>query len=184
MKKVIFGSLVAVLCFSACSSDKSSEVFDERAALKASIDSLEKTLFDQTSMELNQALAMKELGLYQEFVNKFPADSLSPEYLFRSSDLSRALGDNVKAIEYLKQVCKSYPDYKKIPESLFLQGYYYQEFFGDTTQAKSFYMQLISKYPDHAFVDDAKALMQMFGKSDEDMIKSFEKKEEVSKKGV
>lgn len=132
-------------------------------------------MFGQKNMELDKEIAVKEIGLYQDFVKKFPEDTLSAEYLFRSSDLSRAMGDNLKAIEYLSQLSEKYPKYKKIPECLFLQGYYYQEFFGDTLQAKSFYTKLISTYPNHPFADDAKALMQMFGKSEADIIQEFEK---------
>lgn len=155
---------------------------EERASMLASIDSLEKAMFNPQSMEMDKTMAAREVQLYRDFTVKFPDDSLSPEFLFRSSDLSRALGDNVKAIEYLGQICKQYPAFKKIPECLFLQGYYHQEFFSDTTQAKAFYLQLISKYPDHGFVDDARALMQMFGKSEQDIINDFEKKAEEKKK--
>lgn len=177
MQKALF--LPVLLLFSllsSCSSDKTAEGSAERKSLVASIDSLEKQMFTQQNMEMDKSIAAKELQLYQEFVNKFPLDSMSAEYMFRSSELARALGDNVKSIEYLSNVCKNYPAYKKIPECLFLQGYYYQEFFGDTTQARNYYMQLMSKYPEHPFVDDAKALIQMFGKTEEDIIKEFERK--------
>ena len=179
-RSLIICCLFGLVGFNSCSTKV--EPSKERSSLLASIDSLEKKMFDAKSMEMDKGMATREVQLYQDFAAKFPEDSLSPEFLFRSSDLSRALGDNVKAIDYLGQVCKKYPSFKKIPECLFLQGYYYQEFFNDTTQAKAFYVQLISKYPDHGFVDDAQALMQMFGKSEQDIINGFEKKAEEKKK--
>ena len=83
------------------------------------------------------------------------------------------LGDTAKSMEYLAKLCKTYPDYKRVPESLFLQGYYYQD--RDSSQAKYFYNQLITKYPTHAFVDDAQALLRMFGQTEEDIVKGFER---------
>ena len=142
---------------------------------------MNEKMFNKNSMELDKSLAFKGIAAYQDFVKKYPDDTLSAEYLFRMSDLQRSVGDNGKAIESLTQICKNYNSYKKIPECLFLQGYYYQEFFADTVTAKGFYKELISKYPTHAFADDAKALMSMFGKSEEDIIKSFEQNAEAKK---
>jgi Tfp pilus assembly protein PilF len=144
MKKqlLIYCLLFIVYCFSSCSSNKQS---DEKQAMISHIDSLQKKMFNPQSMELDKNLASKGITAYQDFVKKFPEASIhSAEYLFRLSDLSRAMGDNSKAIEYLGQITKNYPSSKKIPECIFLQGYYYQEFFGDTVRAKEFYMQLIT----------------------------------------
>lgn len=172
-KKIL--SLLSLTVLFACSNNKQNDNAAEKQNMLSTIDSLEKKMFNPQNMELDKNLAATGIAAYQDYVLKFPDDSLSAEYLFRSSDLSRALGDNRKSLDFLGQVCNKYPNYKKIPECLFLQGYYCQEFFGDTVQAKGFYDQLISKYPNHAFVDDAKALMQMFGKTEQDIINDFEK---------
>ncbi len=176
MKRPIIYSLLVVIAASlfSCSSDTN---LDEKKSLIASIDSLQVKMFNPESMELDRSVASKGLMLYQEYVNKYPDDSLSAEYLFRSSDLARGLGDSKNSISYLENICKKYPKYKRIPECLFLQGYYHQEFFKDSVQAKYFYTQLIEKFPAHPFSKDAKVLLQLFGKSDADVIKDFEKKE-------
>ena len=185
MKKqlLVFGLSGLACFFSSCSSNKDgSGSPEERKTLLMRIDSLQEKMFDPTSMELDKVLAGKQINACQEFIQKFPEDTACAEYLFRSSDLARALGRNADAIKYLDEICKTHPDFRKIPECLFLQGYYYQEYFNDTIQAKTFYMQLISKYPKHAFVDDAQALMKMFGKSEQDIIRDFEKKDQEKKK--
>lgn len=165
-----------------CSNPKGENAQDERQKIILQIDSIGKKMFDKQTMQFDKNLADKGILAFQDFVKKYPDDSLSAEYLFRSSDLQRAVGDNRNAIMTLADICKKYPKYKKIPECLFLQGYYYQEFFNDTVSAKQFYQELIAKYPTHAFVDDAKALMNMFGKSEADIIKGFEKKDSEKKK--
>jgi len=178
----VYYLLFAIYFLTSCSSEPEVETSDEKQAMISQIDSINKMMFDKKSMEFDKNLAFKGITVYQDFVKKYPDDTLSAEYLFRLSDLQRAVGDNSKAIESLSKICKEYPSYKKIPECLFLLGYYHQEFFMDTISAKGFYQQLISKYPTHAFADDAKALMSMFGKSEEDIIKSFELQEKVVSK--
>lgn len=168
----------------ACSSNQEQDISaaEEKQALGTKIDSLHQLMFNQQSMELNKDVAAQAILAEGSFVEKFPEDSMCAEYLFRISDLSRGMGDYKKAIESLNKICKEYPAFNKIPECLFLQGYYYQDFFGDTVQAKNYYNELISKYPTHAFADDAHALMNMFGKSEQDIIKSFEEKEQQAKR--
>ena len=168
--------LFIVTALASCGHGKD-QLMDERQTMISQIDSINKNMFDKKNLEIDKKLAFKGIAAYQDFVKKYPSDSLSAEYLFRMADLQRAVGDNSKAIQSLADICKSYPNYKKIPDCLFLQGYYYQEFFNDTNSAKILFQQLIAKYPAHAFVDDAKALMGMFGKSEEEIIKGFEKNE-------
>lgn len=181
-KHLLVYCLLAVVCFvSSCSSDVPVGS-DEREQLIAQIDSLHSKMVNPQTMELNKTLATQALTAYDDFAKKFPDDSLNAEYLFRASDIARGLGNYAKAMEGLKEICNKYPNYKKVPESIFLQGYYMQEFFGDTLAAKEFYKTLIKKYPDHPFADDAKALMSMFGKSEADIIKEFEEKAKSQKK--
>jgi tetratricopeptide (TPR) repeat protein len=169
-------STILLLTILSCSSNKSKKNAEDRRILVARIDSLHGKMFSAQSMELDRSLAAQGIAACQDFVSRFPEDSLSAEYLFRLSDLSRAVGDNKKAIEYLSRISTKYPSFKKNPECIFLQGYYYQEYFNDTIKAQYFYEQLFAKYPTHAFVDDAKALMKMFGKSEQEIIKGFETK--------
>ena len=165
-------------CLSSCGSQKTNT---EREKIISQIDSIGKIMFDKKNMTLDKNLADKGILACKDFVKKYPADSLSPEFLFRMADLQRAVNDNRNAIVSLAEICNKYPDYKKVPDCLFLQGYYYQEFFKDTISAKTFYQELIAKYPTHAFVDDAKAMMSMFGKSEEEIIKGFEKQQSAKK---
>jgi hypothetical protein len=177
-----FFFLFYLLFLFSCSNTPKENSLDERQTMIAQIDSVGKKMFDKKTMQFDKELAFKGISLYKDFAAKFPNDSLSAEYLFRMADLQRGVGDNRGAILTFADICKKYPDYKRIPDCIFLQGYYYQEFFNDTTSAKYYYNELISKYPSNGFVDDAKALMNMFGKSEEQIIKEFEQKQSAQKK--
>ena len=181
----VFCLLSVISFFSSCSSGQEEGAVDpaEKAKLITHIDSLKGKMFNSQTMEMDNILAAKGIVADLDFVKKFPGDSVqSAEYLFLAADLERGMGDYGKAIGHLGQICKEYPSFKKIPECLFLQGYYYQDFLKDSVHAKEYYLQLISKYPDHGFVDDAKELMKNFGKTDEDIIKEFERKAVEKKK--
>ena len=168
--------LLSLLFLFSCKSDQASEKME----LKAKIDSVEKNMVN-SQMELNKELALQGINLYDQYVKSFPDDSLAPEYLFRVSDLSRAMNNIQKSMQSLQTICKKYPNYKKVPDCLFLQGYYMQEFVGDTAKAREYYKAFVSKYPDHPFADDARALINMLGKSNEQIIKEFEQQADSSK---
>lgn len=165
----IFPVLIIAFLFS-CSSAPD-EKTEERALLISRIDSMGKKMFDASTMELDRHLADESIKAFSEFVQKFPKDTLVPEYLFRMSDLYRATGNYSKAIEVLSEICRKHKNYRKVPESLFLQGFYFQEYLKDTASARQYYRELIAKYPDHAFADDAHILLT---KSEEEILKSFE----------
>ncbi|MFH1005709.1 MAG: tetratricopeptide repeat protein [Bacteroidota bacterium] len=177
MKK-IFVLVFTAFVFFIVSCEHKNDTSAEKNAVISKIDSMEKILFNSKSFSVDKKLAHNVVNSYLDFAKNYSDDSAHcAEYLFRASELANAMKEYFQAINYLSRICKNYPKFKKIPECIFLQGFYYQEFLKDTIRAKEFYEQLISKYPTHAFANDAKALMNMFGKSEEVLIKEFEKKE-------
>ena len=182
MKK-IFIPIITILVFFITSCRHENDTPAEKSKIISKIDSTEKNLFNPESSSVDQKLARYVMNLYLDFAKKYSDDSVRcAEYLFRASELSRATGEYFQAINYLDGICKNYPKFKKIPECIFLQGFYYQEFLKDTVYARGFYNQLILKYPTHVLVNDAKMLINMFGKSEETIIKEFEAKEKMQEK--
>ena len=169
MKKVFF--ILTATVFASCGTEPGKT--DERQELIAHIDSLNKKMFNQQTIEFDKSLALKGAEAYHQFAEKYPSDSLTAEYMFCMADLYKGLADYNKAIQTLADICKKYPDYKKVPESIFLQGFYYQEYFGDTASAHIYYRELLAKYPSHPFAKDAGVLLT---KTDEEIYKSFEEK--------
>lgn len=165
--------LLLIACsFFSCSSDPDKQT-DERSQLILKIDSIGKKMFNPANMEFNPNLASEGINAFNEFIQKFPKDTLVPEYLFRMSDLYRASGNYSKAIEALAEICNKHKNYRKVPESLFLQGFYFQEYLKDTANARHYYRELISKYPNHDFADDAQVLLT---KTEDEILKSIEQK--------
>jgi TolA-binding protein len=80
------------------------------------------------------------------------------------------------AINIYNRILKSYPDFKKAPECLFLKAYVYENNLGQLNKARVFYQEFIDKYPDNDFADDAEISIQNLGKSPEELIREFEEK--------
>jgi TolA-binding protein len=94
--------------------------------------------------------------------------------LFKAGDLAMNLGMGQKAISFFDRILKDYPDFEKVPQSLFLKGYIYENEIGDLNTAKKIYEDFLQKYPDDEFADDAEVSIKNLGKSPEELIKEFE----------
>ena len=60
-------------------------------------------------------------------------------------------------------------------------GFTYANLLKDFENAKYNYQRFIDKYPNHALVHDTKILIENLGKSPEELIKSFQEKENINK---
>lgn len=114
---------------------------------------------------------------YAAYAQSFPKDTITPYFLFKAADLSMsALKQPANAIVYLDKIVEHHKQFQKYPETLFLRGFCYQEYIKDTAMAAKNYRMLIDKYPNHLYSEQAGLLLGMMGKSDEQIIKEFEKK--------
>jgi tetratricopeptide (TPR) repeat protein len=181
MKKILFFAFVSVTMLVSCGPG----TLSQEEMQKAQMDSLRQSINDQedriNGSKMKNALDTKAanavLKLYDEFVAKYPEDSMAAEYLFKAADIAgNALKQYGKSVAYYDQILKNYPSYSKTGDCLFLAGFTYQDKLGDALKAKTYYDRLIAEYPNHEFADDAKALISLFGKSDEEIIREFEKK--------
>jgi TolA-binding protein len=128
------------------------------------------------SMQLDPNTASLAVGAYSEFVRLYPNDSLSPDFIFKSGEISTANQQYKQALMYYETITTKYPSFKLAPESLYLQAYLLDNFLNDEVRAKAIYEAVIAKYPSMPYASDAKAAIKNLGKTDEELIKEFEKK--------
>lgn len=128
------------------------------------------------SAEINNVTAGLAIQAYSDFAGNFPDDSLSPDYLFKAAEIATATQQYPQALTYYKTITDKYPQFKLNRESLYLQGYLLDNFLNDDAKAKLIYEQVITKYPTSSYANDAKAAIDNLGKSDEELIKEFKKK--------
>lgn len=155
--------MVCIACLiSSCSSSQ--------LKLQQQIDEMEQQV--TSSQDLHQ---WEELvTLYDKYIEKFPSDSLSPEYLYREANLFRVLKNADRAFNALKTVIDRYPSSVRVPECYFLRGLIYEEVVYDHAMAKQAYLTFLRQYPDHALAESANMSISYLGKSADEIVAMFE----------
>ena len=141
------------------------------------IKNLESKLYSDSSKSVKPSTANELILDYAKFAYKYPKDTNSAEFLFRAAELSRALSMGHQSILYYDKITYTFPKYRKVAYCFFLEGFVYENIMNDILNAKKYYKLFITKYPTHPLAKDAKILIENLGKSPEELIKSFEKKE-------
>ncbi len=167
--KNVFGKLVVVsflvVIFSACQNPRNQAV--------SQIEVLESELFSENEMIDRDKVGVL-IDAYVGFVETYPADSLSPAYLFKAGDMAMNTNRSVQAIQLYTRIIDEYPDYSKVPEAMFLLGYVYENNLGRLDKAKEIYERFLALYPDNDFADDAQISLMYLGKSPEELIEIFQ----------
>jgi len=145
------------------------------------IDSLENILFvgDGSLSDRNAALVL--VKSYAKYYQANQPDTLAIDMLFKAGEVSMGLTNGDLAVKYFATVAETHPTFNKAPEALFLAAFCEETLKGDAQQAKFFYEEFLKKYPSHKLAEDAKFSIQNLGKSDEDLIKMFEKGQQSQK---
>ncbi|MDZ4204103.1 MAG: tetratricopeptide repeat protein [Bacteroidales bacterium] len=143
------------------------------------INKLENELFSGTHAPVDIEKLLQLVDAYVSFADKNPDDTLAAEYLFRAADIAMNIGYSERSIELLSRIQQQYADFKKVPETFFLMGFVYENNLNDLEKAREMYSAFIESYPDHELADDATVLLQYLGRSPEEMIREFEKKQQA-----
>ena len=130
----------------------------------------------RNSDTVNNITATQAIKAYLDYVLFFPNDSIAPGYLFKAGELAASTHHYTQALTYYQKVTASYPNFKYFKESLYLQGFLLDNFLNSDDKAKIIYEEIIDKYPATNYANDAKAAINNLGKTDEQLIKEFKKK--------
>lgn len=147
---------------------------DAKLGLLKQIQQLETDM--HKSVQIDNITAGQALLAYSEYYNNYPKDSITPDYLFKAGEIATAIKQYPQALGYYQTIVEKYPEYKLVQESLFLQASLLDNYLSQDEKAKVAYEQLIQKYPKSIYCNDAKAAISNLGKSDEQLIKEFKKK--------
>jgi outer membrane protein assembly factor BamD (BamD/ComL family) len=178
---LLAGSFAALLMMASCGNgEKTEDGKMTKEKMEANIDTMEAKLHAKPEMDLSTASAT--VALYADYANNFPDDPKTADYLFKAGEISSSMRQGKQAIGFFNTVYTKYPKYEKAPYSLFLQGFIYESQLNDTTKAKEIYKQVIEKYPNERIAEDAKASIDNMGKSPEELIREFEKKNQEGEK--
>lgn len=143
----------------------------------SNIAAVEDELFSADNGFVDKEKAIELVDMYVNFTDAYPEDTMAVEYLFKGAEFCLNLGEGQRAILLYDRVINEYPDFRKVPECLFLKGYVYENYLGNLASAKAIYTKFIQLYPDNEFADDAAVSIQNLGKSPEELIKQFEEQQ-------
>lgn len=173
MLRISIVLLISTILFISCNNTNNSN----NTVTLDQISSLENELFSsESSMSPDMSKAKHLAELYIEFAKLYPKDQLSPEFLYKASDIYMNMNYPRRAIVLYDDILTKYPNYKNIPTIMFLKGFVYDDQLKDYDNARIYYQIFLDKYPESDFADDAIISLNNLGKSPEEMIKEFELK--------
>lgn len=138
----------------------------------------EESLFADANKSVDRTKALELVELYVAFADKYPEDSMAAENLFKGAEFCLTLGEGQRSIDLYDRVMTEYPDFRKVPESLFLKAYVYENYLGNLEEARMLYELFLTKYPDNEFADDARISIDNLGKTPEELIRQFEEQQQ------
>ncbi len=120
--------------------------------------------------------ANKLLKKYDDIITRDKGNPLRAEYLFKAGNLAMNINKPNVALRHFENLLANYPKNPKAEQALFLRAFVLDNSLKEYEKAETAYKDFIKKYPRSEFADDAKASLQYLGKSPEELIKEFEKK--------
>lgn len=189
MKKLSFLSILfsaAILMSCSSSSENNNDNETAYVALeKMSIESLEseiakrEKLVSEDSTGVDDKNAADLLEAYYVYADRFSNRANSADRLFKAAELAMSLNHTPQAIKYFERVYNDYKDYEKRPYALFLQAFVLENQAMEYDRATEIYKEFIKLYPNHPMADDAEYSMMNMGKSPEELIEEFERRDSL-----
>ena len=118
--------------------------------------------------------AQAVLKLYADFISKYPDESITPDYLFKSGNVNMNIKKYNEAIADFDKLVKRYPKNDKTSMALFLEAFIYENNLMNYTKANELYRLFLKEYPSHEMAKSAKISLENIGKSPEEMLRSIE----------
>lgn len=143
-------------------------VAQDRDTMMARITAEEAKLFADSDGELATEEVERIIPLYLDFVNQFPDDPLSPEYLFKAGEVAQGLAYYMQSVEYFNGVHMRYPTHERAPYALFFLGFVFYNYLELPSYAKGSFLDFLDKYPGHILEKDVRAMLQLLHSSEEE----------------
>jgi tetratricopeptide (TPR) repeat protein len=184
MKKIFY--LISSILLLSCGGSENVEITDNENAKDTIIDTFEERtaevdkyaalVYGDTTLEFNPEYAKPLLKAYEVYIKHHSFQAISKLYQFKAGELAKALNKPHVAIKHFNDLMERDPDHEKAPIALFYKAMIIGDMLHEDDLAKATYQEFIDKYPDHPFVESAKESIKLQGKSLEEIVAGFEKK--------
>jgi tetratricopeptide (TPR) repeat protein len=150
-----------------------------REVLLQQIATMEKELYASETLDKEKAKKIVTLySQYYQFYHKYPE---TPDFLFKAGEITENINEPYRSIDFYFRCYDEYPQFKYAGEALFRLANLYDYKLKNYIKAKELYEEVKIQYPGTQMAKDADAAMQLMGKSDQQLIREFEKKNSVKK---
>lgn len=148
--------------------------------LEEEILALEGTLVKQMdNPTVDTASAVTLIEKVETYSQRYPEDSITPYFLYRTADVARGIGQPEDAISMHNTVIREHRDFPKLPETMFFRAFIADNDMEDRDKAITYYQAFIRAYPNHPLIKDAKILYDVLksGKTPDQLIEEFQQQQ-------
>lgn len=164
MNKYLLIALFSLCCLTAC---------DKRALALKEISTLEKELLSNLT-NIDKTKAQNLIKKSQDFASLYPQDTASVRVLFKAADLAHGIGDYPQSMKMWHEIQENYANSKYAAESLYLEGFTYENDLQNTDKAKQCYLKFINNYPNHELTDNVTMALKNIDIPLDELVKKFE----------
>jgi outer membrane protein assembly factor BamD (BamD/ComL family) len=168
--------ILLILLLAACSTADQPSTDASKVAPEGIVQRIteQETALTDTSVKVfDKRKALELYAVYLEFVEKYPQDTMAPEYLFRAARMAKPLHKSTEAITLCDRIIKEYPNWRVMPAIWMMKGITYQDELLNKDSARVAYEQIVARYPGTRYAEDAKAMIENLQYSDEELIERF-----------
>lgn len=188
MKKILLAGLSMGFFIASCQTaeEKAAEkakqdsiaAVDLKLKYKKTVDSAEKLMRADKTYDMKNA--MGTLKTYNDYIQKYPTDTLTAEYLFRAADLAMGAKQYTESANYLETILANHKDYRKYADACFVAAFVYDTYLENVNhggdRAKQLYEFIIANYPNTSYAEQSKVLVTYIGVSEDKMLDDIIKK--------
>jgi len=133
--------------------------------------------------EFSTAATISDVDKAKSFISKaerfalaFPADSLSPQFLFKAAGFSKTIGHIDEAYRLWDLLIEKYPKDFWAEPAAFLKGYTAETELADKEKAVKYFQEFVERFPQSQFADQAKRQIELLkgNKNPDELVKEFE----------
>ena len=182
---LITSSVLFVSCGNNPSSEKKQEIVKKDTVVVA-IDECTKFLNEAKRLDnillkatvVNPQIAEQAIKAFYEFSANCKTDTLAPVFLIKAGQIAQSVKKYTQPQAFFTKCIDEFPNFKSRGAAMFLLAQLYDDAFilNNESEARTIYHQILREYPNTSYANDAKACIQNLGKSDEQLIQEFLKK--------
>lgn len=130
------------------------------------------------AVSVNPNMAEQAINAFNNFASTCKNDSLAPIFLLKAGQIAQTVGNFQQSQILLKKCVDEFPQFRNRGAALFLLAQVYDDatMLNNEMEAKNIYQQIIKEYPHSVWENDAKSCLLNLGKTDEQIVQEFLKK--------